>query len=114
MTMIPATSIILFLFEGFLGWGLTALGMDEGTSGVEGRSFGEKSFGINRFSAKSVFSDTGASFGGNIWSGSDDGGTTDSGANVTGLGLVSDGLSIGRSFGAAGSGMDETGTEAAA
>jgi hypothetical protein len=49
ITMIPAASRIFFLFEGFFGGGGTAVGMEEGTSGVGCRSFGEKSFGINRF-----------------------------------------------------------------
>lgn len=48
-TMMPAASRIFFLFEGFFGGAGTAVGMDEGISGVCCMSFGEKSFGIKRF-----------------------------------------------------------------
>jgi hypothetical protein len=51
ITMIPATRRIFFLFVGFFGRGGVAVGMDEGTSGVGGRSFGEKSRGITCFFA---------------------------------------------------------------
>lgn len=51
ITIKPAASRIFFLFTGFFGRGGAAEGMDEGTSGVGGRSFGEKSRGINRFFA---------------------------------------------------------------
>jgi hypothetical protein len=51
ITIMPAARRIFFLLAGFFGRGGAAFGMDEGTSGVGGRSFGEKSRGINRFFA---------------------------------------------------------------
>jgi hypothetical protein len=51
ITIMPATRRIFFLFAGFFGMGGALFGMEEGTSGVGGRSFGEKSRGMNRFFA---------------------------------------------------------------
>src|SRR5208337_4873051 len=51
ITIIPIARRIFFLFTGFFGRGGADVGMEAGTGGGGGRSFGEKSRGINRFFA---------------------------------------------------------------
>ena len=49
ITIIPAARTIFFRFLGFFGGRGAAVGIDEGTRGVGGRSLGEKSFGFCLF-----------------------------------------------------------------
>lgn len=63
MAMMAMAMSFPFLRRGFGGFGGAAVGIDPGTSGVGGRSFGEKSRGINRRGAGFFCGSAGAGAG---------------------------------------------------